>query len=268
MVTGIINFKGGVGKTTTTINLAAGLTKLGQKVLVIDTDAQGNVTNSIGLQYEDDDKVITTASLMQNPKIDPLTAIKRGEYFDFIPNNVFAYTRTNGLSDSQLLTNIVEKLKPYYHHIIIDTPPYLGLDTANAIASSDIMMIVTDFSKGSLTGIKVLMTVLDSWHDKKIANSFRNKPKTILFTKYQSRTTINQQVLTKVQNTSDMGLMLAEKIPQSVKVVEDGYSGIPTVINSPKTTVGKAYMSLCKTWVTARDTGFLNGEKHKINLRK
>jgi cellulose biosynthesis protein BcsQ len=130
------------------------------------------------------------------------------------------------------------------------------------------MMIVTDFSKGSLTGIKVLMTVLDSWHDKKIANSFRNKPKTILFTKYQSRTTINQQVLTKVQNTSDMGLMLAEKIPQSVKVVEDGYSGIPTVINSPKTTVGKAYMSLCKTWVTARDTGFLNGEKHKINLRK
>lgn len=268
LVTGIINFKGGVGKTTTTINLAAGLTKLKQKVLVIDTDAQGNVTNSIGLQYEDDDKVITTASLMQNPKIDPLKAIKSSELFDFIPNNVYAYTRTNGISDSQILSRIVEKLKPYYHHIIIDTPPYLGLDTANAIAASDIMMIVTDFSKGSLTGIKVLMTVLDAWHDKKVADSFRNKPKTVLFTKHQSRTVINQQVLTKVQNTSDMGLILGEKIPQSVKVVEDGYDGIPTVINNPRTTVAKQYLSLCQTWITAETTNVLKGDKFVIKLAK
>lgn len=268
LVTGIINFKGGVGKTTTTINLAAGLTKLKQKVLVIDTDAQGNVTNSIGLQYEDDDKVITTASLMENPKIDPIKAIKSGELFDFIPNNVYAYTRTNGISDSQILSRIVEKLKPYYHHIIIDTPPYLGLDTANAIAASDIMMVVTDFSKGSLTGIKVLMTVLDAWHDKKVSDSFRNKPKAVLFTKYQSRTVINQQVLNKVENTSDMGLILGERIPQSVKVVEDGYEGIPTVINNPRTAVAKQYLNLCQTWITAETTKVLQGGKFVIKLAK
>lgn len=75
MVTGIINFKGGVGKTTTTINLAAAIQKLGQKVLVIDTDAQGNVTNSIGLEYEDNSTILTTASLMQNIKLDPRKAI-------------------------------------------------------------------------------------------------------------------------------------------------------------------------------------------------
>lgn len=268
LVTGIISFKGGVGKTTTTINLAAGLTKLKQKVLVIDTDAQGNVTNSIGLQYEDDDKVITTASLMQNPKIDPLSAVKKGQYFDFIPNNVFAYARTNGISDSQILTRIIERLKPYYHHIIIDTPPYLGLDTANAIAASDVMMIVTDFSKGSLTGIKVLMTVLDAWHDRRIADSFRDKPKTVLFTKYQSRTIISQQVLTKVENTSDMGLILEERIPQTVKVVEDGYVGIPSVINSPRTIVAKEYMNLCQTWVTAETTKVLKGKKSIIKLKR
>jgi chromosome partitioning protein len=265
LTTGVINFKGGVGKTTTTINMAAGLTKLKQKVLVIDTDAQGNVTNSIGLQYEDDDKVITTASLMQNPRIDPLSAVREGKYFDFIPNNVFAYTRTNGISDSQILTRIVERLKPYYNHIIIDTPPYLGLDTANAIAASDVMMIVTDFSKGSLTGIKVLMTVLDAWHDKRIADSFKSKPKTILFTKYQSRTIISQQVLTKVENSSDMGLM-QERIPQTVKIVEDGYAGVPSVINSPRTTVAREYMSLCQTWITAETTKVLKGKKAIIKL--
>lgn len=266
MVTGIINFKGGVAKTTTTINLATALTKLKQKVLVIDTDAQGNVTNSIGLQYEDDERVITTASLMQNPRIDPKSAIINGKYFDFIPNNVFAYSRTQGIQDSQILSKIVEKLKPFYHHILIDTPPYLGLDTANAIAASDVTMIVTDFSKGSLTGIKVLMTVLDAWHDKAVARSFSNKPKTILFTKYQKRTKISQQVLDMVENSSNMGLMLAERIPYSIKVVEDGFSGNPTVISTPRSVVSLEYMKLAETWITAQNNRVLKGFKNIIKL--
>lgn len=266
MVTGIINFKGGVAKTTTTVNLAAALTKLKQKVLVIDTDAQGNVTNSVGLQYEDDEKVITTASLMQNPRINPVSAIIKGKYFDYIPNNVFAYARTNGISDSQILSRVVSKLKPYYHHILIDTPPYLGLDTANAISASDVMMIVTDFSKGSLTGIRVLMTVLDSWHDKAVAQNFRKKPKTVLFTKYQKRTNIGQQVLSMVESSSNMGLVLAERIPYSIKVVEDGFSGVPTVISSPRSVVAVEYMKLAETWINAADSRVLKGSKSLIRL--
>lgn len=266
MVTCIINFKGGVAKTTTTINLASALSKLKQKVLVIDTDAQGNVTNSLGLQYEDDEKVITTASLMENQRISPLSAVIKGKYFDFIPNNVFAYTRTEGITDSQILTKVVDKLKPYYHHILIDTPPYLGLDTVNAISASDVIMIVTDFSKGSLTGIKVLMSVLDKWSDKSVAASFKNKPKTVLFTKYQKRTAISQQVLTKVENSSDMGLILAEKIPYSIKVVEDGYTGVPTVISSPRSVVGTEYMKLAETWITAQNNRVLKGSKSLIKL--
>jgi chromosome partitioning protein len=266
MVTGIINFKGGVGKTTTTINLAAALTKLKQRVLVIDTDAQGNVTNSIGLQYEDNANVITTSTLMQQPTIDPVKAIQKGKYFDFIPNNVFAYARTNGLVDSQILSRIVAKLRPYYNHILIDTPPYLGLDTANAIAAADVMMIVTDFSKGSLTGIKVLLTVLDNWHDKQVSNSFRNKPKTVLFTKHQKRTLISQQVLAKVEASSEMGLILEQKIPNSIKVVEDGYAGVPTVINSPRTAVAAEYNSLAQTWITAKNERVLKGSKSVITL--
>lgn len=266
MVTGIINFKGGVAKTTTTINLAAAIQKLGQKVLVIDTDAQGNVTNSIGLEYEDDANVLTTASLMQNIKIDPLRAVQKGEFFDFIPNNVFAYARTNGLNNSRILDHIISQLRPYYHHIIIDTPPYLGLDTANAIYASDILLIVTDFSKGSMTGIKVLMSVLDSWHDKDVSKSFKNKAKAVLFTKYQSRTTINKQLLASVEKSSDMGMILKEKIPYSIKVVEESYAGIPTSVGHPRTIVGKEYISLAKTWIIARDSKVLVGAKHNLKL--
>lgn len=267
MVTSIINFKGGVAKTTTTINTAAALTKLGQKVLVLDVDAQGNVSNSIGLQYEDDDKVVTTSMLMQNERLDPIRAVQPGKYFDFIPNNIFAYKRTAGLSDSQILDRIVTKLKPYYHHILIDTPPYLGLDTANAVAAADVMMIVTDFSKGSVTGIKVLMSVLDNWHDKQVAQNFKNKPKTILFTKYQKSTNINQQVLNKVESSSGMGLVLGQRIPYSIKVVNDGYLGIPTVIGSPRSVVGVEYTSLANTWIVAQTTGVINGSKSFIQCK-
>lgn len=266
MVTGIINFKGGVGKTTTTINLAAAIHKLGQKVLVIDTDAQGNVTNSIGLEYEDNSTILTTASLMQNIKLDPRKAIQKGKYFDFIPNNVFAYARTNGISNSRILDHIVNQLKPYYHHIIIDTPPYLGLDTANSIYASDVLMIVTDFSKGSMTGIKVLMSVLDSWHDKDVSKSFKNKAKVVLFTKYQKRTNISNQLLATVEQSSDMGIILQQKIPHSIKIVEDSYSGIPTSIKSPRSVVGKEYIDLAKTWITARESKVLAGAKHNIKL--
>jgi chromosome partitioning protein len=266
MVTGIINFKGGVGKTTTTINLAAAIQKLGQKVLVIDTDAQGNVTNSIGLEYEDDAKILTTASLMQNIKLDPLKAIQKGQFFDFIPNNVFAYSRTNGLDNSRILDYIVNQLRPYYHHIIIDTPPYLGLDTANSIYASDILMIVTDFSKGSMTGIKVLMSVLDSWKDKDVAKSFKNKPKVVLFTKYQKRTNISNQLLASVNKSSDMGMILQQKIPHSIKIVEDSYAGIPTAVNSPRSVVGKEYIDLAKAWISARETKVLQGAGYTIKL--
>ena len=266
MVTGIINFKGGVGKTTTTINLAAAIQKLGQKVLVIDTDAQGNVTNSIGLEYEDDGNVLTTASLMQNIKIDPKTAIQKGKYFDFIPNNIFAYARTNGISNSKILDYIVKQLRPLYHHIIIDTPPYLGLDTANSIYASDVLLIVTDFSKGSMTGIKVLMSVLDSWHDKDVSMSFKKKAKAVLFTKYQKRTNISNQLLANVEKSSDMGMILQQRIPQSITVVEDSYAGIPTAIHKPRSVVGLEYISLAKTWVTARESKVLAGAKYNIKL--
>lgn len=268
LITAIINFKGGVAKTTTTINLASGLKKLKDRVLVIDTDPQGNV--AVNLQGTEDvildPKTLTISALYQDSRIDPHRAIIKGEYFDYIPNNLYAYQRTNGISDYRLLKQIIDKVKHNYDHIIIDTPPYLGIDAINAIYSADVLMLVTDFSKASLTGVQILVSVLDAWHDKSVSRVFREKPKTILFTMYQARTKIAQALLDRVDESSDMGIILKEKIPRAVQVVEDSYSGIPTIIGKSRTKVAQEYKSLVDTWYYANSHRVIQGNRFRLKI--
>lgn len=272
LVTAIINFKGGVAKTTTTMNLAAGLTKLKERVLVIDTDPQGNV--GINLQGSEDavldPNAITISSLYENNKIDPPRAIIRTPYFDYIPNNFFAYQRTSGLSDYRLLKQIISRIKHNYDHVIIDTPPYLGFDAINAIYASDNLMLVTDFSRASMTGVQILVSVLDEWHDREISKVFREKPKSILFTMFQKNTILHRGLIDSVEDSKELGLgiMLKERVPRQLKVVEDGYLGIPTIIANPRTKVALEYKSLAETWQYARTTGELIGSRYRINVSK
>lgn len=272
LITAIINFKGGVAKTTTTINLASGLKKLKERVLVIDTDPQGNI--AVNLQGTEDvildSKTLTISALYQNSNIDPNRAIIKGEYFDYIPNNLYAYQRTNGMSDYRLLKQIIDKVKHNYDQIIIDTPPYLGLDAINAIYAADVLMLVTDFSKASLTGVQILVSVLDAWHDKTISKMFKNKPKTILFTMHQPKTILHRELLESVEDSKEvgMGIMLKERIPRLIKVVEDGYSGVPTIISNPRTKVATEYKSLADTWYYARATNQITGSRYIVKIPK
>ena len=272
LVTAIINFKGGVAKTTTTMNLGAGLKKLKERVLVIDTDPQGNVAvNLLGSEESTlDPQTLTISGLYENPRIDPNRAIIKGEYFDYIPNNLYAYKRTNGISDYRLLKQIIEKVKHNYDQIIIDTPPYLGLDAINAIYAADTLMLVTDFSKASCTGVQILVSVLDKWHDKHISSVFRNKPKTILFTMHQKNTVLHRELIEEFEESKEigMGILLKERIPRLLKVVEDGYSGVPTIISNPRNKVATEYKSLAETWYYARTTNKITGDRYIVNIPK
>jgi chromosome partitioning protein len=272
LVTAIINFKGGVAKTTTTINLGAGLKKLKERVLVIDTDPQGNVAVNLegSEEYVLVPQTLTISALYQNPKIDPNMAIIKGKYFDYIPNNLFAYERTKGMEDYRLLKQIIDKVKHNYDQIIIDTPPYLGLDAINAIYAADTLMLVTDFSKASLTGVQILVSVLDKWHDKQISSVFKNKPKTILFTMHQKNTVLHRELLESVEDSKavGMGIMLKERIPRAQKISEDGFAGVPTVISTPRNNVSKEYKSLAETWYYARTTGKITGSRYVVTIPK
>jgi chromosome partitioning protein len=271
LITAIVNFKGGVAKTTTTINLGAGLRKMGERVLVIDTDPQGNV--GINLQGSEDavlDKGLTISHLYRDSRIDPRKAIIQTPYFDYIPNNLYSYELTNGINDYRLLRQIIERLKPYYDHIIIDTPPYLGLEAINAIYASDNLLLVTDFSKASLTGVQILVKVLDRWHDKEISKVFKEKAKSILFTMFQKSTHLHNELINATEDSKDLGhgIMLKQRITRTVKVAEDGYSGIPTIIASPRTKVALEYKSLAETWRTARLTNTIYGSRYDAIIKK
>ena len=270
LITAIINFKGGVAKTTTTMNLAASLRKLKQRVLVIDTDPQGNVmVNLLGSEESVlDPNTITVGRLFKDKKIDPIKAIIKGEYFDYIPNNLYSYQLTQGILDYQLLKQIIDRVKQYYDHVIIDTPPYLNIDAINAIFAADVLMLVTDFSRASLTGVQILVSVLDKWHDKSIANAFKSKPKTILFTMHQKNTNLHKALLESVEESMEVGIMLKERIPRLLRVVEDGYTGIPTVISSPRNKVALEYKSLAETWDNGRLTGKILGSRYSIAVKE
>lgn len=266
LITAVINNKGGVGKTTTAINLAAGLTLLKQKVLVLDLDPQGNVATSIGLEPYDKDKMpYTMGDIFANPTMKLNSAIVKTKYFDLIGNNMLTYTKTQKSSTPKKLKDILDKANLNYDHIIIDTPPSIEFYTSNAIVASDILLIVSEFSKFSMVGVKVLLSVLEEWPDKDVAASMKNKPKPVLFTLYDKRTTLTKTLESQIEKQSPTGLILETKIPRTVKVQENIFEGVPTVgrANNP---ASAAYKELAETWYFAGKTKVLAGKNYRINL--
>ena len=148
-VIAIANQKGGVGKTTTTSNLGIGLTKHGKKVLLIDADAQGSLTASLGIQ-EPDRLEITLATIMaaiiNDEEIKPEYGILRHEEgVDFMPGNIelsgLETSLVNVMSRETVLRTYIEQQKDRYDYILIDCMPSLGMITINAFTSADSILI-------------------------------------------------------------------------------------------------------------------------------
>lgn len=270
----VINNKGGVGKTTTAINLAAGLKeKYKKRVLLIDLDPQGNAASGLGLDpYDQNTFPNSIADVLFDSKISLSSAIYKGKFCDMIVNNMYSYNRmmNKSLSNYTLLKKKISDSKLKYDFIIFDTPPSLEFFTCNGIISSDVLLIVTEYSKYSMQGVQVLLSVLDSWKsnatNKSVSEHFANIPKPVLFTMVQSGVRIAKAVSESIDENSPTGLILAPKIPKSVKVVENAYEGVPSVLkaNNP---AGMAYKELCEVFYFAQKTGVINGKNVNFNMR-
>lgn len=264
LITCIANNKGGVGKTTTAINLAAGLKLLGNKVLVIDLDPQGNVAYGVGVEpYEDvytmGDVFAGTCTLADS--------ILQTKYFDFVANNLYSYKKVSPRILSSKLDTILKsnpKVLSYYDFIVLDTPPSIELMTLNAAYAADIFLLVTEYSKFSMVGLKILMEVLNDMGGADMKSKLRAIPKPILFTMYDSRVRLSKMVEQNIEK-SDTGLVLAEKIARTVKIQESHYEGVPAVLraNNP---AGKGYRELAQTWHDARIKGIIQGKTQKMTI--
>jgi chromosome partitioning protein len=188
----ITNQKGGVGKTTTALGLAAGLKANGKKVLLVDMDAQGNASAAAGLIIENDMKTVKDLLI---GKADPVDFIVHTDMIDIIPSNNSLKDLERDLIDNRafdILKNVLKTVKGKYDFILIDCPPSINSFTKNALVAADEVIVPVDVSFFAILGLKQLLEEIE--HIKRDLNS-RLHLRGVLACKYDRRNNLSEQVL-------------------------------------------------------------------------
>ena len=246
------NQKGGVGKTTTTSNLGIGLAKKGKKVLLIDADAQGSLTASLGFQ-EPDKLDVSLATIMANiineEDMEPASGIlKHDEGVDLMPGNIelsgLEVSLVNVMSRELVLRTYIEQQKERYDYILIDCMPSLGMITINAFASADSILIPVQAAYLPVKGLEQLITTI--CRVKKHLNpSIRFEG--ILISMLNARTNYAKDIMELINEYyGDSVPIFESKIPFSVKASETSAAGVSIFSLDKKHPVAKAYEELTK----------------------
>jgi chromosome partitioning protein len=242
-VIAVANQKGGVGKTTTVINLAACLAEKGKKTLVIDIDPQGNTSSGLGV---DKNNIHTTVYelLIGNCEINDCIIKEIYPNLDIIPSNVNlagAEIELIGIKDQQyLLSQKLESKKDNYDFILIDCPPSLNMLTVNAMAAADTVLVPIQCEYYALEGLSQLMHTIDLVRE-------RMNPKLtmegVVFTMYDGRTNLSLQVVENVKDNLKQNIYKTI-IPRNVRLAEAPSHGVPITVYDPKSAGAEGYRNL------------------------
>lgn len=225
-VIALTNQKGGVGKTTTAVNLGVCLSKQGKKVLLVDADAQANLTMSLGYPRPDD-LPISLATMMQDIIDDKPFDVQKGimhhsEGVDLLPSNIelsgLEVRLINAISRERVLTTCINEVKKNYDYVLIDCMPSLGMLTINALAAADSVVIPTQPHYLSAKGLELLLRSVSKVR-RQINPHLRIDG--ILMTMVMPRTNISKEVTALVRSAYGQNIKVFDaQIPHSIRAVE------------------------------------------------
>ncbi|HLS67218.1 MAG TPA: AAA family ATPase [Pseudogracilibacillus sp.] len=249
----ITNQKGGVGKTTSTVNLGASLALLGEKVLLVDIDPQGNATSGVGINKGDmnecvydvivnglDAAEVCVPTEVDNLSIIPATIQLAGAEIELVPT----------ISREIKLKKALDKIKDEYDYILIDCPPSLGLLTINALTAADSVLIPVQCEYYALEGLSQLLNTI------RLVQKHLNKQlmiEGVLLTMLDARTNLGIQVIDEVKMYFQ-DKVYKSIIPRNVRLGEAPSHGKPITIYDPKSKGAEVYLELAKEVMEVGET--------------
>lgn len=253
-VIAVFNQKGGVGKTTTNVNLSACIAVRGKKVLVVDIDPQGNTTSGLGIDKKELRKTIYDV-LIGEEKAEDVIIQTAVENLSIIPSSVQlagAEIELTGFEEREkMLKKALEGIRDEYQYVFIDCPPSLGLLTINALTAADSVLIPIQCEYYALEGVGQLMNTI--WLVQRGLNPDL-KVEGVVLSMFDGRTNLSIQVVDEVKRYFK-GMVYTTIIPRNVRLAEAPSYGVPILMYDPKSKGAEAYEELADEFIEYSEEG-------------
>ncbi len=241
----IANQKGGVGKTTTAINLSACLAEAGKRVLTVDLDPQGNTTSGLGVDKNEQEKT-TYELLIGQSSVEECLLKEVLPRLDILPSNVElsgAEIELIGIEGKEfILRDEINKIRRNYDFVLIDCPPSLNMLTVNAMTTADTVLVPIQCEYYALEGLSQLIHTINLVKQR-LNPSLELEG--VVFTMYDSRTNLSLQVVENVKNNLS-NAVYKTIIPRNVRLAEAPSHGMPITLYNPRSVGAESYRLLAK----------------------